>query len=130
MFAKTGSRTPLGSRPSQTPPVRPNTKRPPHDQNSQLDTLDAEGKPLPANFPWPPRRARHGGRLIATPRLEVSLTHTKNSPLRISNRDYIAVFLKKSSAPAAHQLQQIWFRSTLATQFLIYGPAIRNPRKP
>jgi hypothetical protein len=79
MSAKTGSRTPLGSRPSQTLPVRPATKRPPRDQKPQLDSPHADNKPLSSRF------------LIATPRLEFPVTHTKLSPLTFSNRDYMRV---------------------------------------
>jgi hypothetical protein len=80
MSAKTGSRTPLGSRPSPTLPVRPATKRAPRAQKPQLHAFHAENKPLPANF------------LIATPRLEFPVTHTKLSPLTFSNREQIADF--------------------------------------
>ena len=197
MLAKTGSRTPLGSRPSQTLPVRPATKRPSRAQKPQLNSLDAEYKPLPANSPRQPRAAHHLGRLIATPRLEFPLTPTKLSLLTCTlsavagNRDYIAVFqispsrrrsenrssplarvepglpVRNAGVPPAlftfaHVASQpavphilpllgthgrafrtaaippgavafsplVTHHSPLITAFLIYGAAIRNPRKP
>src|ERR1700690_676991 len=46
--------------------------------------------------------------LIATPRLEFPATHSKQSPLTFSNREWIAVFHKKSSATTAqtHNLRR------------------------
>ena len=100
----------------------------------------ADPKPLTRNF------------LIANPQLEFLLTHTKQSPLTFSNREYIAVFHFKSSAPSASRSTEEAIRPSLishppimatparlsritsheirVTAFLIYRPAIRNPRRP
>jgi len=51
----------------------------------EITPRGADPKPLTRNF------------LIANPRLEFLLTHTKQSPLKISNREYIAVFHSKSN---------------------------------
>jgi len=110
--------------------------------------------------------------LIANPRLEFPPTHTKQSPLRFSNREYIAVFqffpLRRKSKNHSRPLRPVGpslptrnaggtpalltsapvvpptaakvpCRSSSPTNhnspvtshaFLIYGAAIRNPRKP
>ena len=85
------------------------------------------GGPLAKDFPWPPWG------LIANPELEFSSSHRKHSPLRISNRKFSRVFhsdlapnfslldARHSSLVAHHQ--------TLSIALLIYGSAIRNPRK-
>jgi hypothetical protein len=65
------------------------------------------------------RKALTPNILIATPRLEFHLTHSKQKPLIFSNRDYIAVF---QALPLASS------HSPVATGSLIYGAAIRNPR--
>jgi hypothetical protein len=92
--------------------------------------------------------------LIANPRLEMDLTHRKESPLRIPNREWIAIFHPHSLAYAAHHVLQAGPGSSLVshlpaaaghsplvcaeevrrggprvTAFLIYCAAIRNPRK-
>ena len=61
-------------------------------QLTKLHHLALDSTPLTRQIPWPPRHARHLVRLIATTGLEIRPTHSKQSPLRISNRDYIAVF--------------------------------------
>jgi len=94
------------------------------------------GKP-PSSFPWPPRHSRHLGRLIANPGLERRLTSLRNTHLKISNRECIAVFqsgfyrhapvMRHSSNRIGGPL--ITRHLSPITSFPIYGPAIRNPRK-
>ena len=97
----------------------------------------AERKPLPHKF------------LIAIPLLESPVTRTKISPLTFSNRDSITVFQLlpkrrlcgflthgRAFRTAGIQPAPLPFpplatsHSSLITAFLIYGPAIRIPRKP
>ena len=69
--------------------------------------------------------------LIANARLEFGVNHRENSPLRIPNRERIAISYSRSAATppdfpsplAIHPL-------SLVNGFLIYGGAIRNPRNP
>jgi hypothetical protein len=106
----------------------------------------ADPKALRAVFPWPPCHARHRGRLIANARLEIDLTHGKESLLRIPNRKWtrvlhapwrIAIFhcavqLRPSSLATRSPRgasESTTGHSPLTTAFLIYGLAIRDPRK-
>jgi hypothetical protein len=69
--------------------------------------------------------------LIANARLEFSVTHRENSPVKISNRERIAIFHSRSAtAPLDFLSPLITHHLSLITGFLIYGGAIRNPCNP
>jgi hypothetical protein len=95
----------------------------------------ADPKALRAVFPWPPCRARHRGRLIANARLEIDLTPTKEGLLKIPIRKWTRVLRAPSRIAIFHYAAQLCRlslatrHSPLTTAFLIYRPAIRNPRK-
>jgi hypothetical protein len=121
----------------------------PHDASRATRALNQSTR---QPFPRTPRSSRDlhptFDFLIATPRLKFPLTNTKQSPLNISNRDYIAVFHSKSSAPSAcHHVQgaispssvshrpvkafaarlsRITSHELRVTAVLIYRAAIRN----
>src|SRR5277367_3076953 len=78
--AARGARLAPGGRPNAQPIVQP--------------LAAGRVRQFAAKEPLKPKdlRARNTDFLIANPRLEFRVTHTKRSPLKISNREYIAVF--------------------------------------
>jgi hypothetical protein len=102
----------------------------------------ADPKALRAFFSWPPCHARHRGRLIANAQLEIDLTPTNEDLLKIPNRKWTRVLRApwriaiSRSGFSRHAPRLSLIPSYLATHhspliiaFLIYCPAIRNPRK-
>jgi hypothetical protein len=67
--------------------------------------------------------------LIANPELEFRLSPSKHTHLRISNREYIAVFQSAFFRPVRPAPLVSSSIVSLAAYFLIYGAAIRIPRK-
>ncbi len=102
------------------------------DQRATLDPA-ADPQALRAIFPWLPCHACPRGRLIANARLEIDLTPTKESLLKIPNRKWTRVLRAPSRIAIFHyaaQLRRLSLatrHSPLTTAFLICRPAIRKP---
>jgi hypothetical protein len=78
-----------------------------------------------AAFPRPPRPVRRGGWLIANLELESRLTYRKLSPLKISNRKFLAIFyLASHSRLACPDESQ---RRRRVAQFLIANARLEFP---
>ena len=73
------------------------------------------------------QRESKGLLLIANLELESRLTHTKLTPLKIPNRKFAQVFDCISNLDFGLLVTS---HSSLATARLIYGSAIKSPRKP
>jgi hypothetical protein len=67
--------------------------------------------------------------LIANLELEFELSHRKESPLKISNRKYFAIFSFAPSAGLCVGLNTLSGTTTRSSTFLIYGSAIRIAHK-
>ena len=87
-------------------------------------SLDAGRWSRAATFPWPPRPVRRGGRLIANLELESRLTYRKLSPLKISNRKFLAIFYLASHSALACPAEDHRRR---VTEFLIANARLEFP---
>jgi hypothetical protein len=67
--------------------------------------------------------------LIANLELEFELSHRKESPLKISNRKYFAIFSLAPSACLCVGSNTLPGATTRSSTFLIYGSAIRIAHK-
>ena len=78
-----------------------------------------------ATKPMASERRRGFESPIENARLESRPSHRKLKPLRISNRERIAIFHPATAPPV------VFHKSPVTShEFLIYGTAIKTPRKP
>ena len=106
----------------------PPCKLPAEARGAQYAKVAAENKPLPPQF------------LIANTRLDLPVTRTKQTVGTVPNRKRLAFCDPNSPSQRAQSADDAQFieltsglvtgHSRLATSFLIYGAAIRTPRKP
>jgi len=80
-----------------------------------------------ATKPVASERRRGFESLIENARLESRPSHRKLKPLRISNRERIAIF---HPAPRLQWCSTNHRSRVTSHEFLIYGTAIKTPRKP